>query len=450
MKICILGAGVLGVTSAYELARRGHEVTVIERGAEPARECSFANGGQLSYSHAEPWANPHVFPKLFTWAFQDDAPLVLRPSTDLHMMRWGLLFLLNCLPAKARANCETMLRLGLYSKQKMAELMADTKVEFAFLGNGTLHVFDDQKSFDGAKRHAEFQAKLGCTETPMTPAECFTLEPTLANTTKKLVGGMYAPIDESGDIHVFTKNLADYCAKNLKVTFLYNQKIARLHKTNNQITHVELHPSPHRGEDGWGADSERLLSESPPPNLPSMGGGNFVAGFDAYVMAMGSHSAPHLRKLGLYVPIYPMKGYSISFNASAHCPKVSITDDAAKQVYTLLGNRMRVAGTAEFAGYNEAVRAVRIDPLKRGMKELFPEAPQEELTEWACLRPSTPDGPPIIGKTPISNLFMNTGHGTLGWTQAAGSARLLADVVDGAPTEIPLTGLGIERNLIRM
>lgn len=421
MKICILGAGVLGVTSAYELARRGHEVTVIERASEPARECSFANGGQLSYSHAEPWANPHVFPKLFKWMWQDDAPLVLRPSTNPHMMRWGLLFLLNCLPAKARANCETMLRLGLYSKQKMAELMADTKVEFSFLGNGTLHVFDNQKSFDGAKRHAEFQHKLGCSETPMTPAECFALEPTLANTSKKLVGGMFAPMDESGDIHVFTKNLADYCAKNLKVTFLYNQKIAKLHKTDDRITHVEIEGQ-HR---------------------------DYMAGFDAYVMALGSHSAPQLRKLGLHVPIYPMKGYSISFNASEHCPKVSITDDAAKQVYTLLGNRMRVAGTAEFAGFNEDVRKVRIDPLKKGMRELFPNAPQEELTEWACLRPSTPDGPPIIGKTPFTNLFMNTGHGTLGWTQAAGSARLLADVLTGAPTEIPLSGLEIGRNLLR-
>jgi D-amino-acid dehydrogenase len=421
MKICILGAGVLGVTSAYELARRGHEVTVIERASEPARECSFANGGQLSYSHAEPWANPHVFPKLFKWMWQDDAPLVLRPSTDPHMMRWGLLFLLNCLPSKARANCETMLRLGLYSKQKMAELMADTKVEFAFLGNGTLHVFDNQKSFDGAKRHAEFQAKLGCSETPMTPDECFTLEPALANTTKKLVGGMFAPIDESGDIHVFTKNLADYCAKNLKVTFLYNQKIAKLHKTDDRITHVEIEGQ-HR---------------------------DYMAGFDAYVMSLGSHSAPQLRKLGLHVPIYPMKGYSISFNASEHCPKVSITDDAAKQVYTLLGNRMRVAGTAEFAGFNEAVRNVRIDPLKKGMRELFPKAPQEELTEWACLRPSTPDGPPIIGKTPFTNLFMNTGHGTLGWTQAAGSARLLADVMSGSPTEIPLSGLEMSRSLLR-
>ncbi len=422
MKICILGAGVLGVTSAYELAKRGHEVTVVERQREPARECSFANGGQLSYSHAEPWANPHVFPKLFKWMWQDDAPLVLRPSTDPHMLRWGLLFLLNCLPSRARAHCEVMLRLGMYSKQKMAELMDDTKVNFHFLGNGTLHVFDNQKSLDGAKRHAEFQSKLGCDETPMSVAECFKLEPALANTTKKLVGGMYAPMDESGDIHVFTKNLADYCATKYGVKFLYNQNIALLHKADGHISHIEIEGQ-HR---------------------------DYLSGFDAYVMAMGAHSAPQLRTLGLYVPIYPMKGYSISFNASEHCPKVSITDDAAKQVYSLLGNRMRVAGTAEFARYNEQVRKVRIDPLKRGMNELFPSAPQEELTEWACLRPATPDGPPIIGKTPIANLFINSGHGTLGWTQAAGSSRLLADVVDNKPTEIPLSGLAIERNLIRI
>ena len=422
MKICILGAGALGVMSAYELAKSGHEVTVIERQGEPARECSFANGGQLSYSHAEPWANPGVFPKLFKWAFQDDAPLVLRPSLDPHFLRWGALFLLNCLPSRARRHCEVMLRLGLYSRAKMAELMADTKVDFHFLGNGTLHVFDNQKSFDAAKRHAEFQHTLGCEETPMTPDECFKTEPTLANTTKKLVGGMFAPIDQSGDIHLFTKNLAEYCAQKYGVKFLYNQKIARLHKAENRITHVEIEGQ-HR---------------------------DYISGFDAYVMAMGSHSPVYLRQLGLYVPIYPMKGYSISFNASEFCPKVSVTDDAAKQVYTLLGNRMRVAGTAEFAGYKDHVRDVRIAPLKNGMRQLFPNAPQEELTEWACLRPSTPDGPPIVGKTPIANLYMNTGHGTLGWTQGAGSARLLADVIDGRPTEIPLSGLEIERNLIKL
>ncbi len=421
MKICILGAGALGVLSAYELAKNGHDVTVIERAGEPARECSYANGGQLSYSHAEPWANPGVFLKLWKWMFQDDAPLVLRPRADIHMLRWGALFLLNCLPSRAHRHCEVMLRLGLYSKKMMAELMAETKVDFHFLSKGTLHVFDNQKSFDGARKHADFQRALGCDEQAMSPAECFTLEPTLAHTTKKLVGGMYAPIDESGDIHLFTKNLADYCAKTYGVRFLFNQKIARLHKNEDRITHVEI--------DGQHRD--------------------YVAGFDAYVMAMGSYSPIHLRQLGLYVPIYPMKGYSISFDASAYCPQVSVTDDAAKQVYTLLGNRMRVAGTAEFAGYNEAVRSVRIDPLKRGMRELFPNAPMESLSEWACLRPSTPDGPPIVGKTPIRNLFMNTGHGTLGWTQGAGSARLLADIIDGRPTSIPLSGLDIERNLIR-
>ena len=420
MRICILGAGALGVTSAYELARSGHEVTVVDRQPEPARECSFANGGQLSYAHAEPWANPAVFPKLFKWAFQDDAPLVLRFSTDIHMIRWGLLFLLNCLPSKARANSETMLRLGLYSKQKMTELMAETNVEFHQKNLGTLHIFADQKSFDHAQEQADFQRRFGCEEIPLTRDGCVALESTLANATKTIVGGMHAPIDGSGDIHLFTKNLATLCAEKYGVKFLFNTPIRRIHKSGSSVSHVELD------------------------------GGEFLSGFDAYVMAMGSHSSVYLRQLGLYLPIYPMKGYSISFDSSEHCPQITLTDDVAKQVYTRLGNRMRVAGTAEFAGYNEEVRQVRIDPLKRGMQQIFPKAPMDNLTEWACLRPSTPDGPPIIGKTPLGNLFINSGHGTLGWTQAAGSARLLADVINNKPTEIPLSGLDIERCLIRI
>lgn len=422
MKICILGAGALGVTSAYELAKRGHDVTVIDRQSEPARECSYANGGQLSYAHAEPWANPAVFPKLWKWMFQDDAPLVLRPSADPHMMRWGMLFLLNCLPAKARANSETMLRLGLYSKKKMAELMADTNVEFHHLAKGILHVYSQQGSFDHAREQAEFQSKLGCEEVVMTREQCIALEPALAASTMNILGGIHAPIDESGDIHFFTRNLADLISKKYGVKFEFNRRVRRIHKQGERISHLEF-----EGEEQ-----------------------KFESGFDAYVMSMGSHSSIYLRQLGLYVPIYPMKGYSISFNASEHCPHVSITDDAAKQVYSRLGNRMRVAGTAEFARYDESVRKVRIDPLIRGMKQLFPDAPMDEFAEWACLRPSTPDGPPIIGKTPLSNLYINSGHGTLGWTQAAGSARLLADVMDNKPTEIPLSGLDIERCLIRI
>jgi D-amino-acid dehydrogenase len=420
MKICVLGGGVLGVTSAYELARRGHEVTVIERNGEVARECSFANGGQLSYSHSEPWANPHVFPKLFKWMWQEDAPLVLRFNTDPHMIRWGLLFLMNCTPARARRHSEVMLRLGLYSKKKMAELMDDTKVEFHHIGKGILHLFDDAKEFDGAKKQAEFQYTLGCAETVMTAREAVLMEPALAHTSKKIVGAIHAPIDESGDIHLFSQNLAKHCVEKYNVQFRYHAPIKQVHKQGSAISHVELE------------------------------NGEFLSGFDSYVMAMGAPSAIYLRQVGLYVPIYPMKGYSISFAANEYVPTVSVTDSALKQVYTRLGERMRVAGTAEFAGYNDSVRKARIAPLIRGVQALFPKADLSVVDEWACLRPSTPDGPPMIGKTPLSNLYMNTGHGTLGWTQAAGSARLLADVIDGTPSEIPLTGLEIGRNLIRL
>ena len=443
MKICVLGAGVTGVTTAYELARCGHEVTVIDRQPEAARECSFANGGQLSYAHAEPWANPGVFPKLWKWMWQEDAPLVLRPSADPHLMRWMLLFLRNCLPAYARRHSEVMLRLGLYSKQKMAELMADAPVEFHHLAKGILHVYSDQASFDHARKQAEFQHALGCDEVVMSKAEAIACEPALTNSTMDIIGGIHAPIDESGDIHIFTRNLAALIEQRYGVRFVYGQKIRRMHKADGAISHLEMEAVPHA------VDSAAQAGDGQPP-APSKPQTEYVSGYDAYVMAMGSWSPVYLRQLGLHVPIYPMKGYSISFDASGYCPSVSITDDAAKQVYSLLGGRMRVAGTAEFAGYNEEVRKVRIDPLIKGMKKLFPDAPMENLSEWACLRPSTPDGPPIIGKTPLANLYMNTGHGTLGWTQAAGSARLLADVIDGRPTEIPLSGLDINRCLIRL
>lgn len=420
MKVCVLGGGVLGVTSAYELARRGHDVTVIERNGEVARECSFANGGQLSYSHSEPWANPLVFPKLFKWMWQEDAPLVLRFNTDPHMIRWGLLFLMNCTPARARRHSEVMLRLGLYSKKKMAELVEDTQVEFHRIEKGILHVFDDAKEFDHAKKQAEFQYTLGCAETVMSTAEAIAMEPALAHSKKNIVGAIHAPIDESGDIHLFSKNLAALIAEKYNVQFRYHAPIKQVHKQGGAISHVELT------------------------------NGEFISGFDSYVMALGAPSAIHLRQVGLYVPIYPMKGYSISFPANDFAPTVSVTDTATKQVYTRLGDRMRVAGTAEFAGYNDSVRKVRIAPLLRGVQDLFPKADLSVVDEWACLRPSTPDGPPMVGKTPLSNLYINSGHGTLGWTQAAGSARLLADVMDGTPTEIPLTGLEIGRNLIRL
>lgn len=419
MKICILGAGVTGVTSAYMLAKNGHSVTVIDRQDASAKECSFANGGQLSYSHAEPWANPHVFPKLWKWMRQEDAPLVLRFSLDPHMIRWGTLFLMNCLPARARRHAEAHLRLGLYSKRIMERMISETGIEFDYINKGILHVFSDQKEYDHARKQAEFQASLGCHETVLSKEACLAMEPSLAHSRDMIVGGMHAGIDASGDIHVFTQKLAALAAEKYGVKFHYGRTVRALHRSGDTISHIETDQG-------------------------------FESGFDAYVMALGAHSAVLLRSVGLYVPIYPMKGYSITFAANENTPTLSITDAARKIVYSRLGNRIRVAGTAEFAGYNEAIREQRIAPIVRGVEQLFPKADVHHRSEWACLRPSTPDGPPMIGMTPYSNLFMNTGHGTLGWTQAAGSAALLASAIDKTSPEIPMTGLNMQRNLIRL
>lgn len=413
MKICILGAGVLGVTSAYFLAKAGHDVTVIDRQSEPARETSFANGGQLSYSHAEPWANPYVFPMLFKWMWMDDAPLVLRPRADIAMLNFGMRFLYNCLPARAKRHSEVLWRLGSYSKAVMGDIIADTKIEFHHLNKGILHVYSSQKAFDHARKQSGYQHELGCIETVLSVEECFRMEPSLQYANKKIYGGIFAPMDESGDIHVFTKKLAELCTMRYGTKFMFDTDIQQLSAKDGRIGHVKTS----RGE----------------------------IQADAFVVALGSYSPLLLKQVGIAVPIYPMKGYSVTFNANDNAPQISITDDALKIVYSRLGNKIRVAGTAEFAGYNTDIRKVRIDSIIRGVKALFPKADLSHVDEWACLRPSTPDGPPIIGKTPIANLYLNTGHGTLGWTQAAGSAKLLTDIIENTPTTIAMQGLTLER-----
>lgn len=418
MKVLVLGSGVLGVTSAYVLATRGFEVEVIDRQPQSATECSYANGGQLSYSHAEPWANPGVLPKVIKWMFREDAPLVMRPRADLQMIKWGLKFLGNCSQMRAESNTVTMLRLGIYSRKKMEHLVAATGVKFDYLHEGILHVFANQNDFNHAIEQTKFQEKFGCHEKVLSPQECLRLEPTLEHSSTPLVGGIHAHLDESGDIHTFTAELTKLCQKEYNVKFHFDTSVEEIKKEGNRIVAIKTNK------------------------------GDFTA--DKFVMSMGSYSPIHLRKLGLDVPIYPMKGYSVTMPANHATPTVSITDQEAKIVYSRLGDRLRVAGTAEFAGYNDTVREVRIQPILRAIKKFFPGAmPEDESTieRWACLRPSTPDGPPIIGKTPIDNLYMNTGHGTLGWTQAAGSAFLLADSLEGKQTEISLDGLTIDRYL---
>jgi D-amino-acid dehydrogenase len=414
MKVLILGGGVVGVTSAYLLASRGFEVEVIERQKECGRETSYANGGQLSYSHAEPWANPGALIKVAKWMFKDDAPLVFRPRADLDMIKWGLRFLANCTDARTKSNSVSLLRLGLYSKKMMEKIRVFSGIEFNNIREGILHVFSDPKEFGAAIAQARFQEKFGCPSEVCDIKRCITLEPALEHAGKELVGGIYDSIDESGDIFVFTQKLAALCEREFKVKFSYDTSVESIETSGDTITGIKT--------------SKGLMKA------------------DSYVMSLGSYTPLYLKPIGINVPIYPMKGYSITFSGDAtYIPTISITDTELKLVYSRLGDKLRVAGTAEFAGYNNEIVAKRIKPIFEASLNLFPKANLKTIMEWACLRPSTPDGPPIIGKTKYKNLFMNTGHGTLGWTQAAGSASLLADIMENRPTEISLDGFTVDR-----
>ncbi len=416
MKVIVLGSGLLGVTTAYELSKRGYEVTVIDRQKQSGGETSFANGGQLSYSHGEPWASPSVLAKLPKWVFKEDAPLVFKPRADLPMIKWGLQFLRNCTKARADVNCVNILRLGLYSKQKMEELIRDTNVQFDYSAKGVLHIFGSDKEFDHAKVQNDFQEKFGCQQRVLTRAETLALEPALAKTQRPIVGGIHSHMDASGDAFLYCNNMAKYLTEKYNVKFEYGHTIESLRTQGDTISAVVT-------------DQGELTA-------------------DLYVMAMGSYSPLLLRPLGINLPIYPMKGYSITIEANDDCPHLSITDGTYKIVYSRLGGRLRVAGTAEFAGHNHDINEARITPIVKAASALFPGANWSgEIQKWACLRPSTPDGPPIMGPSTYHNLFLNTGHGTLGWTQAAGSAAIVADIIDNKTPEILTSGLTMERYL---
>ncbi len=409
MKVLVLGAGIAGITAAYVLASRGHEVEVIDAEPGPARATSFANGGQLSYSHAQPWANPAVFPKVFKWMFKEDAPLVFRPSADPAMIKWGLMFLWNCLSDRAEKHHHTMLRLALYSRQKMQHMREESGVEFAFLNKGILHVFTNEKDFANAMPAVKLQESWGCHEDVLSAAQCFEKEPALKGSRRPIVGGIFSPIDESGDIHLFCVAVSQLLAEKYGVVFHCDTKINLIAAEGDRVSGVATNK------------------------------GSF--GADAIVMAMGSWSTLLLKRLGIPIPVYPMKGYSISVPAWDGAPSVSITDDERKVVISRLGNVVRAAGTAEFAGYDVSLKEKRITPIIDCLHSLFPDTDITQINKWACIRPQTPDGPPIIGPTKYKNLFLHTGHGTLGWTQSAGTAHLLADIMENRSTEISTDGL---------
>lgn len=393
MKIVVLGAGVIGVTSAWYLAEAGHEVTVLERRDQPGLETSFANGGQISAGHAEPWAKPAVLPKILKWLGHEDAPLLFRARLDWAQWRWGLGFLRECIPGRFERNARTLAGLAGYSRECLRALRAGAGIHYDELERGILQFATRQADFETLAKQAEAMRAFGAKREIKTAAECLALEPALKDSREPVVGGIYDPYDESGDAHKFTAELARRCEAR-GVRFQYGHTVGRIDVV-----------------------------------------GDRVQGADACVVALGSYSPLLLAPLGIHIPVYPLKGYSITLQASEG-PTVSLTDEAAKIVISRLGNRLRAAGTAELTGYDTSINAARCDAILRRVRTLFPAIPPGEVQTWAGLRPATPSNVPVIGRTRFANLFLNTGHGTLGWTLACGSGRALADIVSGRKPEV--------------
>jgi len=408
MRIVVLGAGLIGVASAWFLAEDGHEVIVVERQPGPARETSFANGGQISTSHAEPWANPATPLKVIQWLGHEESPLLWRLRADAAQWAWGLRFLRECTPGRTRANIRAILALALESRARLKLLRRELGLEYDCLERGILHYYTQAAEFAHAIPQAELMRSYGCDRVVKSAAECVAIEPALAQSAIPIVGGTYTEEDESGDARRFTAQLAERCAA-LGVAFRYDCPVAGIEQDGGRFTAVRLN------------SGERLAA-------------------DTCVVALGSYSPLLLRPLGIRIPVFPAKGYSITIPLAdgAPAPSVSLTDDEAKVVYSRLGNRLRVAGTAEFAGLDTHINPARIAPLLRRVRQIFPrlEFRDDAVEPWTGLRPATPSNVPLIGPTRYRNLFVNTGHGTLGWTLAVGSGRLLADLVAGRATAI--------------
>ncbi|MBK9116956.1 MAG: D-amino acid dehydrogenase [Betaproteobacteria bacterium] len=406
MRVLVLGAGVVGVTAAWYLAQDGHEVTVVDRHDGAALETSFANGGQISASYAEPWANPDAPAKIFKWLGQDDAPLLFRLRLDPRQWRWGLQFLVECLPSRTRRNTIQCLNLALYSRDCLKALRGETGIQYDQLERGILTFYTDAKEFEQGARAAALMREFGCDRDVKSVAECVAIEPALAACRDRLAGGIFTVSDESGDAQRFTQELARMAAAR-GVAFRWNVTVESLVREGGAIGSVRCVNAEHRKE---------------------------VLRADAYVMALGSYSPLLLAPLAVPCLIYPAKGYSATIAIDGHrgAPTVSLTDLAWKIVFTRLGNRLRVAGTAELSGYGRDLNLVRCEALVRRTFDLFPDAGDRETPQfWTGLRPATPSNVPLVGRTRYPNLFLDTGHGTLGWTMACGSGRCLADLVAG-------------------
>ena len=418
MRIIVLGSGLLGVSSAYYLSQQGHEVTVVDRQSTPAAETSFANGGQISVSHAEPWANPGAPIKLLQWLGKEDAPLLFRLRADMRQWMWGLQFLRECTPARTRHNIQQIVRLGTYSRDTLQQLRRDTGIAYDQRTQGILHFYTSPKEFEAALAPTEQMRELGCERNIVSADEAVRLEPTLRHIRPQLAGATYTAEDESGDANRFARELVKLCEAN-GVKFLMNHTITALREAGGQIDHVEATDSEGR--------FQRLYA-------------------DAYVMAMGSFSPLLMKPLGINLPIYPAKGYSVTLPVkdASMAHQVSLTDDEFKLVFSRLTpvngegvDRLRIAGTAEFNGYDRDLNRIRCEAIVRRVEQLFPGAGDTtQASFWSGLRPATPSNVPLIGKSKLPNLYLNTGHGTLGWTHACGSGKSIARIVSGLAPEV--------------
>ncbi len=417
MKIVVLGAGVIGVTSAWYLAKAGHDVTVIDRQAGPSLETSFANAGEISPGYSSPWAAPGIPMKAIKWMFMKHAPLIIQPRPDLAKLGWMAQMLSNCTTAAYQTNKRRMVRLAEYSRDCLMDLRLETGITYDERTQGTLQLFRSQKQVESAAKDIEVLRADGVPFEVLDRDACIAAEPGLAAARDKIAGGLRLPGDETGDCFKFTNSLSAM-AEALGVTFRYGV-----------------------GINGLESDGKRIVAAQTTQ-------GRVVA--DAFVVAMGSYSPFLTAPFGIKLPVYPVKGYSITVpivNADS-APVSTVMDETHKIAITRLGDRIRVGGMAEIAGFDLSLNPKRRATLEHSVEDLFGGAgDQSRATFWTGLRPMTPDGTPVVGRSTIPNLFLNTGHGTLGWTMAAGSGRVLADIVSGRQTEIESADLGYARYL---
>jgi D-amino-acid dehydrogenase len=436
MRVAVLGAGITGLATAWYLLEDGHDVVVVDRNAGPGLGTSYANGAQLSYSYVAPLAGPGVLPKIPPWLLRRDSPLRFYPAIDTHQWHWLFAFVRACNQAQSDATTRRLLRLSFYSRALMHAFVASdagAQIEFGYARNGKLVVYSDDASFDGARRLVDYQRSLGCEQEALDADRCRALEPALADgdseLAKRLVGGIHTPSEEVGDCYAFCVGLERAMA-NRGVKFVYDTAVEHLRRA---------------------AAGARTIAA-----LQTHDG---AVEADRYVLASGAASPFLVRELGLDLPIYPLKGYSITVPATSAAPRISITDYTRKVVYAPLrvaggepparatvNGELRAAGIADLAGYKATIDPVRLDQLVREARGAFPHAAAnhyeaEASKPWAGLRPATPKGTPILGASPFSNLFFNVGHGALGWTLALGSGRIVADAVAGRAPAIALDGL---------